>query len=114
MVQGPKVYMVGYGPRVNGFMPGSSSGKSLVSRLEYKGFMEIPSGCAILVLLGFCLSTALAKAAHSDEGAVVDRCRCQISLEPEDLSAASGDVVKAKKAEFSPQHDGTWNTPNKN
>lgn len=38
---------------MNGFTPGSSSGKSRVSALEYKGFIEIPSGVCHIRSSGF-------------------------------------------------------------
>lgn len=86
MVQGLKVYMVGYGPRVNGFIPGSSSGKSLVSLLEYKGFMEIPSGVCHIKSSGFLpFNCFLARAAHSGwRGCRWCRSRRHISLDPGD------------------------------
>lgn len=86
MVQGLKVYMVGYGPRVNGFTPGSSSGKSLVSLLEYKGFMEIPSGVRHIRSSGFLpFSCFLASAAHSGwRGCCWCRSRCHRNLETDD------------------------------
>lgn len=86
MVQGLKVYMVGYGPRVNGFTPGSSSGKSLVSLLEYKGFMEIPSGVCHIKSSGFLpFNCFLARAAHSGcRGCCWCRSLRHMSLDPDD------------------------------
>ena len=78
--------MVGYGPRVNGFTPGSSSGKSLVSLLEYKGFMEIPSGVCHIRSSGFLpFNCFLARAAHSGwRGCCWCRSLRHISLDPDD------------------------------
>ena len=42
IVHGLPVYIVGYGPRVNGNLPGISSWICSVSALVYKGFMSMP------------------------------------------------------------------------
>lgn len=102
MVQGLKVYMVGYGPRVNGSTPGSSSGKPLVSLLEYKGFMEIPSGVCHIRSSGFLpFSCFLARAAHSGwRGCCWCRSRCHKTLEVDDSFSCFKWWGESKKSRF--------------
>ena len=56
MVHGLCAYMVGYGPLVYGYLPGSSFAMSAVSSVEYRGFTLIPwSPTCVCVCVYVCV-----------------------------------------------------------